>query len=95
MALPAHKLEELLAAEREWRLHGETLVRDLSFRDFETAIGFLERVAFRAEDYNRHPDVHISRGHVRFTITNPHHAGITLAELRLAAKVNAAIEAQE
>jgi pterin-4a-carbinolamine dehydratase len=29
---------------------------------------------------------------VRLTITNPHHAGITLAELRLAEKVDAVID---
>ena len=94
MPVPEYKLRPLLDAQRAWRRDGQTLVRDLSFRDFETAMAFLERIAPRAEDYKRHPDVHISRGNVRFTITNPHRAGITLAELRLAAKVNAAIDGQ-
>ena len=53
---------------------------------------FLERVA-RAEDHKRHPDLSISANRVRMTIANPHRAGITLAELRLAAKVNAVVEA--
>ena len=30
--------------------------------------------------------------HVRLSIENPHHAGITVAELRLAAKVSAALD---
>jgi pterin-4a-carbinolamine dehydratase len=93
MPIPPHKLKPLLEARRAWRNRGEVLIRDLSFRDFDAAMAFLQRFAPRAEDWNRHPDVSISRGHVRLTIENPHHAGITLAELRLAAKVNAAIEA--
>jgi 4a-hydroxytetrahydrobiopterin dehydratase len=92
MPLPPSKLKPLLRAQRAWRRDGETLIRDFRFKDFETAMGFLERVVPRAVDWHRHPDVRISRGHVRLTIVNPHHAGITVAELRLAAKVNAAID---
>jgi 4a-hydroxytetrahydrobiopterin dehydratase len=92
MPIPPHKLKPPLEAQRAWRRRGETMVRDLSFRDFDAAMAFLQRFAPRAEDWKRHPDVSVSRGQVRLTIENPHHAGITLAELRLAAKVNAAIE---
>jgi 4a-hydroxytetrahydrobiopterin dehydratase len=94
VALPPHKLQQLLEAQRPWRREGETLIRDFSFRDFETAMGFLERIAPKAEDWHRHPDVQLSRGHLRLSIANPHRAGITLAELRLAAKVNAAVNGQ-
>ena len=77
-----------------WRRAGESLVRELSFRDFDHAIGFLERVAVAAEDHLRRPDMCIlDFNRVRLTITNPHHAGVTQAELRLVEKVNQVIEA--
>jgi 4a-hydroxytetrahydrobiopterin dehydratase len=77
-----------------WRRAGESLVRELSFRDFDHAIAFLERLAESAEDHLRRPDMCIlDFNRVRLTITNPHHAGVTPAELRLAEKANQVIEA--
>jgi pterin-4a-carbinolamine dehydratase len=52
----------------------------------------MSEVGRRAVDYSRHPDMSIRGGRVKLAIANPHHAGITLAELRLAAKVNAVVE---
>jgi pterin-4a-carbinolamine dehydratase len=75
-----------------WRLVGQRLVRELSFRDFEQALACVERVA-TAEDYLRRPDMCIlDFNRVRLQIANPNHAGVTEAELRLADKVNAVID---
>jgi pterin-4a-carbinolamine dehydratase len=75
-----------------WQREGETLVRVLVMRDFDEALRLLERVAAKADDHFRRPDMCISEfNHVRLTVANPHHAGITEAERRLAEKVDAAI----
>jgi 4a-hydroxytetrahydrobiopterin dehydratase len=75
-----------------WRRTGATLTRDLTFRDFDAALAFVELIAHEAVDYLRRPDMSISEfNRVRITIANPHHAGLTAAELRLAAKVDAVI----
>jgi pterin-4a-carbinolamine dehydratase len=86
------RLEQFLAAEREWRHENEALVRDFRFRDFDEGLRFVDYVARRAIDYFRRPDICISSNRVQLSISNRHHAGITLAELRLAAKVNAAVD---
>jgi 4a-hydroxytetrahydrobiopterin dehydratase len=76
-----------------WSRRGDALVRELSFRDFKEAMRFIERVAEAAVDYERRPDMCILEfNHVRLTIENLHHAGITLAEQRLAAKVDAIVD---
>jgi pterin-4a-carbinolamine dehydratase len=76
-----------------WRQQGQSLIRELEFRDFSEALAFFERVALMAEDHLRRPDMCVLRFNlVRLTITNPHHAGITPAELRLAERVNAVID---
>jgi 4a-hydroxytetrahydrobiopterin dehydratase len=76
-----------------WRRAGESLVRELSFRDFDDALEFVERVAAGAVDYLRRPDMCIlDFNRVRLRIGNPNHSGITLAELRLAEKVNAIVD---
>lgn len=75
-----------------WRRAGESLIRELSFRDFDEAIAFVDRVAMAAEDHLRRPDMCIlDFNRVRLTIRNPNGSGITSAELRLAEKVNAVI----
>ena len=77
-----------------WRRRGETLIRELMFRDFEEAIRFVERVAEVAEDYKRRPDMCITHfNQVRLVIENPNDAGLTQAEHRLAAKVDAIVDA--
>jgi 4a-hydroxytetrahydrobiopterin dehydratase len=76
-----------------WRRRGDALVRELRFRDFEDALAFVERVAAAAVDYRRRPDMCISEyNHVRLSVANLHHAGVTPAEVRLAQKVDAIIE---
>jgi pterin-4a-carbinolamine dehydratase len=73
-----------------WRRIDQSLVRELSFRDFDEAFAFATQVAHHAVDYLRRPDIRISDfNRVRLTITNPHHAGLTETELRLARKVDA------
>jgi pterin-4a-carbinolamine dehydratase len=80
-------------AVTKWDLEGETLVRKLTFRDFNQAFAFAAEVAEGAVDWHRRPDMTISRNTLRLAVYNLHHAGITLAERRLAAKVDAVIEA--
>ena len=76
-----------------WQRDGETLVRELSFRDFDEAMRFMLRVAEAAVDYQRRPDMCVSEfNRVRLTIANLHHAPLTEAELRLAAKVDAIVD---
>lgn len=76
-----------------WRRSGQALIRDLAFRDFDEAMTFVEQVAKAAEDHLRRPDMCIlDFNRVWLRVTNPRHAGITPAELRLVAKVNELID---
>jgi pterin-4a-carbinolamine dehydratase len=75
-----------------WRQENGVLLRELHFRDFDAAFRFVGIVGRGCVDYQRRPDMAISEfNHVRLSIANPHHAGVTHAELRLAARVDAII----
>jgi pterin-4a-carbinolamine dehydratase len=79
-------------AENGFKQEGDALVRVIAMRDFDEAFGLVGRIAAAAEDHFRRPDMCISEfNRVRITIANPHHAGITEAETRLAAKVDAVV----
>jgi 4a-hydroxytetrahydrobiopterin dehydratase len=93
MVMSSAEVDRVLASQRGWKRIGDALVRELRFRDFEDALRFVERVAQAAVDYRRRPDMCISEyNHVRLTVSNLHHAGFTLAEMRLAEKVNAILD---
>jgi pterin-4a-carbinolamine dehydratase len=74
-----------------WRREGEALVRDVEFRDYDEAKAFAEHIADHVADYHRHPELIITDNRVRIVVANLHHAGLTRAEERLAAKVDAAL----
>jgi 4a-hydroxytetrahydrobiopterin dehydratase len=91
--VPPTLAERRLSGHPGWRRSGQALIRELAFRDFDEAMTFVERVAKAAEDHLRRPDMCIRDfNRVRLTVANPRHAGITPAELRLVAKVNALID---
>jgi len=75
-----------------WRPIGDALVREIAMRDFDEAFALVASIAAGAQDHFRRPDMCISQfNRVRITVANPHRAGITRAETRLAAKVDAVI----
>jgi pterin-4a-carbinolamine dehydratase len=80
-------------AENGFKQKGDALVRVIAMRDFDEAFKLVGRIAAAAEDHFRRPDMCISEfNHVRLSVSNPHHAGFTTAEMRLAERVNAVIE---
>jgi 4a-hydroxytetrahydrobiopterin dehydratase len=90
--LTEEELARALAQRPGWRRRGETLERTLHMKDFPDALAFVERIAAAAVDYDRRPDMCISaNNHVRLAIENLRHAGFTVAELRLAEKVDATL----
>jgi 4a-hydroxytetrahydrobiopterin dehydratase len=93
MTLSDAEVDRALAAHPGWRREGTALVRELTLRDFDEAMRFLERVAEAAVDYGRRPDMCVSEyNRVRLAVANLHHAGFTLAEMRLLEKVNAILD---
>ena len=75
-----------------WRVVGDALVRELTFRDYDEARAVADFVADHVDDYHRHPDLVITLNRLDIVIANLHHAGITEAEERLAAKVDGALK---
>lgn len=91
--LPGWELRRELRTRPAWRLAGQQLVREWHFKDFTEAFGFVERLADEVEDFGRRPDICLIGGNrVRVSVANPNHAGVTVAELRMIGKVDAAAE---
>lgn len=91
--LSGSDLRRALRERPAWRLTAQRLVRELRFKDFPEALGFVERLAGEAEDFGRHPDICLHDGkRVLVSVASPRHAGITVGDLRLTDKVDAVAE---
>jgi pterin-4a-carbinolamine dehydratase len=92
-AAEAHEIDAAVA--RGWRPRGQALTRELSFKDFDEAMGFARELGQKAVDYLRRPDLTIQANRLTLTVENRHHAGLTKAELRLVAKASDVIDQRE
>jgi 4a-hydroxytetrahydrobiopterin dehydratase len=74
-----------------WERRGRTLHRELSFRDFTEAWGFMSMVALVAERLNHHPDWSNSWNKVVVDISNHEAGGLTEIDFELAASIDKAL----
>jgi pterin-4a-carbinolamine dehydratase len=80
----------------QWQVVGERLVREWRFGDFAEAFGLVERLANDVEGVGRRAEICLLGGkRVRVTVANPYHGGVTVAELRTVAQVEATAECYE
>lgn len=51
------QLEKHLSSLNNWEVKGDKIHRDFEFEDFKTALSFIVRVGFDAEDQGHHPEL--------------------------------------
>jgi 4a-hydroxytetrahydrobiopterin dehydratase len=88
-------IEQARAVELEaqldpaWRREGTVrLRRELSFRNFRDAFGFVARVALLAEAEGHHPDLELGWGRAAVALTTHAAGGLTDNDFILAAKID-------
>ena len=87
-----------LAADEIGRLHGQIprwvvaggrrLSRQFAFRDFATALGFVDRVGALAEEQGHHPNLQLSYGRVLVEVWTHKIDALTESDFVLAAKID-------
>jgi 4a-hydroxytetrahydrobiopterin dehydratase len=81
---------EAEALERQvpsWSLVDSRLEEEFHFKDFEEAMGFVERVAGIAREEDHHPDIEISYNKVRLVLTTHSIGGLSRNDFIVAAKI--------
>src|SRR5579859_257533 len=88
-------VEHLLGKLDGWTREGDTIRRVYQAEDFPGAIHLVNVVAVLAESARHHPDIDIRWRTLTFTLST-HDAGgkVTVADLEMAAQINAAIMTQ-
>lgn len=90
-ALTDQQTASLLETVPEWRIEAGVLVRVFQFKDFVTAMRFVNQVADLAEAAGHHPDIDIRYNRVRLVLVTHDAGGLSDKDFDLAAKADKAV----
>jgi 4a-hydroxytetrahydrobiopterin dehydratase len=87
------RLDDVAIAERlgklsGWERVGDEIRKEYRFADFAEAMGFVTRVALRAEAMNHHPDIDVRYSRVVLALTSHDVGGLSDRDFRLAAQID-------
>jgi 4a-hydroxytetrahydrobiopterin dehydratase len=69
----------------KWKIVSGELVRTFQFKDFRSALGFVNLVGERAEEAGHHPDIDIRYNKVRLSLVTHDQGGLTAKDFDMAA----------
>jgi 4a-hydroxytetrahydrobiopterin dehydratase len=78
-----------------WTSVGDAIRKDFVFPGFRGAIGFVNRVADRANEAAHHPDLEIHYNRVRVSLSTHDQGGVTEKDVALAAAIDAVVAPDE
>ena len=84
-------IAELLGGLQGWSAQEDKLHKTFTFKDFVTAMAFLNRVAVVAESEAHHPDFAVHYNRVDFAIFTHAVGGLSDNDFILAAKIDALV----
>lgn len=87
--MTAQQIETSLKALSGWELKDKKLHRELKFKNFVQAWGFMSQVAILAEKANHHPEWRNVYNRVTIDLTTHEAGGISQRDFDLAAEINA------
>ena len=86
-SLAPEEVKRLLAEVDGWEApRDRRLTRTFRFKDFKSALSFVDRVGAMAEEQNHHPDLHLAWGQVVVEIWTHKIDGLTESDFVFAAK---------
>jgi len=92
--LNKQSIQDWLQKRPGWKVKGQSLVKEFTFRSFRDTIVFVNRIASLADETNHHPDIDIRDNIVRLSLTTPELGGISQKDLELAQRIDFATSAR-
>jgi 4a-hydroxytetrahydrobiopterin dehydratase len=87
MILSPLEIQNKLVNLQNWTTNGQEISHTYIFKDFVTAIDFVNRLVEPAENAGHHPDLSISYNKVTVNLTTHDAGGITEKDFDLAQKI--------
>ena len=82
------ELEKRMGKLKDWALESNTIVKDILFKDFKEALGYVNKVGELAEKQGHHPDIMILYNNVRLSLTTHSEKGLTGKDFDLAEEID-------
>jgi len=92
--LNKQSIQDWLEKRPGWKVKGQSLNKEFTFRSFRDAIVFVNRVASLADETTHPPGIDIRGSTVKLSLTSPEVKGISQGDLDLAQKVDFATSAR-
>ena len=86
--LEQQEIYRRLADLPDWSGGAEALTRDVTAKDFPSAIALVDRVAVAAEEMDHHPDIDIRWRTVAFALSTHSEGGLTQLDVELAHQIS-------
>jgi 4a-hydroxytetrahydrobiopterin dehydratase len=77
-----------------WRLAGRRIVRVVRYEGFMPGVELLNEIAKLAEEMDHHPDVTVSYGRMRISLTTHDAGGLTELDFKLASRIEEILRAK-
>lgn len=92
--LNKQSIQDWLAKRPGWKMKGQSLVKEFTFKSFRDTIVFVNRIASLADETGHAPNIEIRDNLVRLSLTTETVAGISQKDLELAQKIDFATSAR-
>ncbi|TVQ15113.1 MAG: 4a-hydroxytetrahydrobiopterin dehydratase [Leptolyngbya sp. DLM2.Bin27] len=86
--LSDHDIQTQLSQLPDWSLDGKTITCTRTFKDFITAIDFVNQLVEPAEAAGHHPDLQISYNRVVISLSTHDAGGLTGKDFAMAATIS-------
>jgi len=87
-------VQDWLEKRPGWKVKGQSLVKEFTFRSFRDTIVFVNRIASLADETNQRPNIDIRDSLVRLSLTTSEVSGISQKDLELAQRIDFATSAR-
>jgi 4a-hydroxytetrahydrobiopterin dehydratase len=92
--LNKQSIQDWLEKRPGWKVKGQALVKEFTFRSFRDTIVFVNRIASLADETDHRPNIDIRDSLVRLSLTTSEVAGISQQDLELAQRIDFATSAR-
>lgn len=89
--LSTSEIEERLKSLPGWALIEGEIARQATFKDFLSAMEFVDKVAVMAENAQHHPDIDIRYNKVKLALTSHDAGGLTKQDFEMARAIESQI----
>ena len=86
------EIEAGLSDLKDWTIFNNSLSREITFKNFVQAFGFITQVALEAEKLDHHPEWKNVYNKVSINLTTHDAGGLTELDFKLAKKINKILE---